>query len=438
VVRHGAIRHARDPQRAFNYFVSAHAEIVGLQPKAPWLVTEKNVEEYEDEWENANVENRPYLTLHARRKNGGHVPTRVQPPVSSQGIAEGIKIAAENLQATTGIYNASLGAASNETSGKAIQARQREGDTGTYVYVEKYGQAIEHTHRIISDLIPHVYDTARTMRIVGADGTEELAEINQPGGLAMEGEHEGAVQNDVTVDAYDIVFEMGPSYNSQREEAREGMLAFLQASPELAPVMLDLVAKMQDWPLADEVAERLEIMLPPAIKAQRAEKNGEPPARASSRAPASLRQWTCRAATPSSACAMARSSGARSSTTSSRRSARTRSSTSSSTSAPRTARSTWGSRAPARRSPPTRWRRTPRGPSRRSSRNRLVPAFSAASAGSKATSPPCRSRINSGTNTVVAGVFIVMSGTNAVANTTGTLYSAGDFASTKTVSRATR
>jgi hypothetical protein len=115
------------------------------------------------------------------------------------------------------------------------------------------------------------------MRIVGNDGKEELAKINQPAGLAMEGE-DGPVQNDMTVDAYDIVFEMGPSYNSQREEAREGMLAFLQASPELAPAMLDLVAKMQDWPLADEVAERLELLLPPQIRAAIAEKNGEPPA----------------------------------------------------------------------------------------------------------------------------------------------------------------
>src|SRR5215207_5723771 len=65
---------------------------------------------------------------------------------------------------------------------------------------------------------------------------------------------------------------------------------------------------------------------------------------------------------------------------------------------------------------------------------RLVPAFSAASAGSKATSSAVSFSINSGTNTVVAGVFVVMSGTSAVANTTGTLYSAGDFASTKTVS----
>ncbi|MFL5063484.1 MAG: hypothetical protein ACJ8ED_02415 [Xanthobacteraceae bacterium] len=65
---------------------------------------------------------------------------------------------------------------------------------------------------------------------------------------------------------------------------------------------------------------------------------------------------------------------------------------------------------------------------------RLVPAFSAASSGSKATSAAVSFSINSGTNTVVAGVFIVMSGTSAVANTTGTLYSAGDFASTKTVS----
>jgi hypothetical protein len=65
---------------------------------------------------------------------------------------------------------------------------------------------------------------------------------------------------------------------------------------------------------------------------------------------------------------------------------------------------------------------------------RLVPAFSAATGGSKPTSSAVAFSINSGTNTTVAGVFVVMSGTSAVANTTGTLYSAGDFASTKTVS----
>jgi hypothetical protein len=273
--RHGAIRFARDPQRMFNYYVSAQTEIVALQPKAPFIGTDKNFERYQDEWENANNENLPYLTYTPDPANGGARPERSQPPVSSQGIREGIELAAENLKATTGIYDASLGNGGNETSGKAIMARQREGDTGTFVYIENFSQAVAHTGRIILDLIPHIYDTARTVRIVGEDGKEELVKINQPGNVELDGV--GAVVHDVTVGAYDIVMEMGPSYNTRREEAREGMTAFLQSAPDAAPAVLDLVAKAQDWPMADEIGERLEAIMPPQMKAALAAKKGEPP-----------------------------------------------------------------------------------------------------------------------------------------------------------------
>lgn len=283
VVRHGAVRNARDPQRRLNYFLSAETETIALQPKSPFVGTSKQFEGFEDQWENANRENRPYLEYNADPQAGGP-PQRQQPPVSSQGIAVGLQGALAGLQATTGIYNSSLGAASNETSGKAITARQREGDTGTYVYVEHFSQAIAVTAKIVVDLIPRVYDTTRQMRIIGEDGDEELVEINKPTDLAEmpdggDGDAEAIqrILNDVTVGSYDVVVEMGPSYNTRREEARDGMIAFLQAAPQAAPLVLDLIAKMQDWPLADDVRERLETLLPPEVKAKQAEKRGEPP-----------------------------------------------------------------------------------------------------------------------------------------------------------------
>lgn len=63
---------------------------------------------------------------------------------------------------------------------------------------------------------------------------------------------------------------------------------------------------------------------------------------------------------------------------------------------------------------------------------RKTPAFSAASAGAKATSSAVVfSMTGSGT---VAGCFINIAGTTAIDNTTGTLFSAGDFsAGSKTV-----
>lgn len=276
VVRRGVVRLAKDPQRMYNYFSSAETEIVALQPKAPFIGTEKNFENYQDVWETANSKNHPYLPFTPDGTNGGAAPQRSQPPVSSDGLTNGAMRAVEDMKAVIGIYDASLGQRSNETSGVAIEARENQGDTGSFVYSDNFGEAINHTAQVIMDLIPHVYDTARTIRIVGEDETTvEAAQINQPQGVAESGV--SAVMNDVTTGAYDVVVKMGPAFDSLRAEAREAMGNFLSSAPELAPVTLDLVAKMQDWPFAEEFAERIELLAPPALKAYLAQKRGEQP-----------------------------------------------------------------------------------------------------------------------------------------------------------------
>jgi len=179
------------------------------------------------------------------------------------------------MNAVTGIYPAALGAKSNETSGRAIVARQREGDTGTFVYVDNFGRAIRHTGRVIIDLIPHIYDTARTIQIVGEDGKPDMVQINQP---AFNNFGLPTTLNDVTVGSYDVVVEMGPSYSTKREEARDGMQALMQAlGPQAMPMFLDLFVKAQDWPLSDKIARRAQMLLPPQIQQMEAQESGEPP-----------------------------------------------------------------------------------------------------------------------------------------------------------------
>jgi hypothetical protein len=275
--RHGVVRYARDPQRIYNYFRSAQTEVIALQPKAPFIATKDQVKNHLDQWQSANSKNWPVLLYDVDPKSPGTRPDRVAPPVSSQGITEGTLQAADDMKAVIGIYDASLGAKSNETSGVAIRARQREGDVGTYVYIDNFSLAIQRTGMIIVDLIPHIYDTERMVRIVGEDGKEELMEINKPviaGGLER-------VMHDVTIGAYDVVLEQGPSYSTKRVEAREGMTEFIRAVPAAAALIGDLYAQAQDWPNAQEIGERLEALLPPQLQkmlaAKRAEAQGLPP-----------------------------------------------------------------------------------------------------------------------------------------------------------------
>jgi len=276
LVRNGIVRHAKDPQRMVNYWESAHTETVALQPKAPFMVTETNVAKYQNIWEQANAKNFPYLPFEPDAKNGGQAPQRVQPPVSSQGINDGLTRAHENMKAVIGIYDAGLGNRSNETSGKAIMARQREGDVGSYLYVDNFARAVRHTGNIINDLIPHIYDTERTIRIMGEDGKVDVLEVNKAQGLGPDG---GTVyQQDMTIGSYDVVATVGPSFTTRREEAKEGMMTMLQAIPDVGPLILDLVAKSQDWPMADDIAKRVRANLPPHIvKMEEMEKQGATP-----------------------------------------------------------------------------------------------------------------------------------------------------------------
>jgi len=274
-VRHGLIRFAKDPQRSLNYNVSAETEAVALQPKAPFTGTEKNFEKYQDVWETANRKNHPYLPYTPDPANGNIPPQRVQPAVSSQGFSDGIMRAERHIQSVIGIYNASLGARSNETSGVAVNARDRQADTGTFVYLDNWSRAIRHTGKILNDLIPYVYDTARILRIIGEDGKIEQIPINQVGGLEADGLTPRLV-NDVTTGSYDVTLQMGPSFSTRREEARAGMQAFMQGNPQVAPLIGDLYARSQEWPLAEEIGERLEVLLPPEIRALKAQKEGKP------------------------------------------------------------------------------------------------------------------------------------------------------------------
>lgn len=258
--RSSVIRFAKDPQRLYNYWRSAQTELVALQPKAPFLVTTKEVQGLETFWNQANNSNRPYLPYNADEKAPGR-PQRAQPPVASQGMMSEVQMAAEDMKATTGVYDAALGNRSNETSGVAIRQRQMEADVGTSIYSDNMGKAVELAGRIIVDMIPRVYDTARVVGIIGADDEETMVAIN---GLIVTQDGPMPV-NDVTRGKYAVKISVGPNYSTMRQEAAENMLEFVRVFPQAAQVTGDLIAKNMDWPGADQFAERLKKLLPPGL-----------------------------------------------------------------------------------------------------------------------------------------------------------------------------
>jgi hypothetical protein len=272
----GLVRNAKDAQRMYNYWVSQEAEMLALAPKAPFIGYGGQFEGYEDKWKTANTTNWPYLEVNPDVTDGqGAVlplPQRAQPPMASSGLLQAKSGAAEDIKATTGQYNASLGIGGNERSGKAILARQREGDVGTYHYGDNLARGVRHIARQLIDLIPKIYDTQRIARIIGEDGETKMVKINpdQPQPVNEIQDERGIVIEKIYnpgVGKYDVVAITGPGYATKRQEALEAMAQLLQGNPQLWQVAGDLFVKNMDWPGAQEMSKRFAKTIDPKILA---------------------------------------------------------------------------------------------------------------------------------------------------------------------------
>jgi len=261
-----AIRHAKDSQRMYNYWATAETEIIALAPKAPWIGVQGQFEGLEDLWRQANMRNFAYLEYKTVSSNGQVVgpPQRniQEPPISA--ITSARLHAADDIKATTGIYDAGMGNVSNERSGKAILARASQGQVSNYHFVDNFARALRQVGRVLIDIIPKVYNRGAVVRILGDDNKSRIVKLangNAPEEVASSTEK----IYDLTVGRYDVSADIGSSYASRREEAVQSMLQLTQNQPKLIDVIGDLLVKSMDWPGATEIAERLRKLLPPGL-----------------------------------------------------------------------------------------------------------------------------------------------------------------------------
>lgn len=270
----GLIRNAKDAQRMYNYWVSQEAEMLALAPKAPFIGYGGQFEGYEQQWKTANTTNWPYLEVNPDVTNGQGaplpLPQRSAPPMASSGLLQAKSGAADDIKSTTGQYDSSLGQTSNERSGRAILAREKQSDTGTYHFVDNLARAVRYCTRQIVDLIPKIYDTQRIARIIGADGQTDQAQIDpsQAEPVRKIVDDDGIVIKKIYnpgVGKYDVCVTTGPSYMTKRQESLQAMSDLLQGNPQLWAVAGDLFIKNMDWPGADEMAARFAKTIDPKL-----------------------------------------------------------------------------------------------------------------------------------------------------------------------------
>jgi hypothetical protein len=251
------VRHAKDAQRSYNSRASDMIERSALLPKAPYLVTETMIKGYENEWNQANVQSRPYLPYNVDPKAAETMPHRMEPLDLPQGAMALAQMSIQDIQATIGYFDPAMGNAEemNRVSGKALVHHTARSDLGSYEFISGFQQAIQLTWEMLIDMIPQTMDSERVERIIGHDGMEKMVTINQthPG--------TGDIINDLSAGSYDVEVTIGPSFQSARQEALDTLIAFSEALPNTAPMISDLVAKNIDTPDSQEMARRLRIPL---------------------------------------------------------------------------------------------------------------------------------------------------------------------------------
>lgn len=261
-----------DAQRMLNYNWSASIEYGALQSKSPWLAPVAAIGDYMTYYTTSNVVNHGVIPWVHRDEEGKEIPppTKMQPPTAAPVYMEGVQLAQQFMQSASGQYEATMGQPGNERSGKAINERQRQGDRATYHFLDNQALAIRRQGTIIKEWIPVIYDTQRVAKIINAKDEEEEVQIdpNSP-----EAHREKRIGDAITrifnpnIGNYEVVSDVGPDYATQRQEAFNAIVQILTQAPELINKIGDLLFKVADFPLADEMAERLKPGLDPQAQA---------------------------------------------------------------------------------------------------------------------------------------------------------------------------
>lgn len=267
VVRSGLIRNAKGPSVMYDYWMTAATEEVTLRPKTPYIGAEGQFEGHERKWQHANVQTFAYLEYKPKTIGGILAPPPKRQPMADVpvGVLQMAMHAADEIKATTGIFDSSLGSRGTATSGVQEREQKRQGNVANFHFSDNLTRAVRHAGRCLVDMIPRIYDSERVVRILGDDEEVSHATINKPLAAPEMDEKTGAIRtvlNDLTVGTYDVTVTAGASYSTQRQEAADAMVSFGTSWPKLMDVAGDKVVKAMDWPGADEIAERIKRTIP--------------------------------------------------------------------------------------------------------------------------------------------------------------------------------
>lgn len=264
VVWYGITEDGVDAQQGFNSTMTSIVETINASPQSKYWATPEQAKGHLDQWAVAHKENHPVMLYNSDTKAPGP-PQRMGSPDVPVALINLAGMMRDNMKGVTGVFDASIGQQSNETSGRAITARQNQGEIANFHFPDNMALAIQWSGKIAQDLVPKVYPEERSIRILGSDLAEKYVKINQ---VQPDPKKPGKLRkvHDLSAGRYDLTVTVGPSWATRRQEAADVYTEMARGNPAIWNVAGDLLFKAMDLPYAPEIAERMKAILPPQVQ----------------------------------------------------------------------------------------------------------------------------------------------------------------------------
>lgn len=276
----GQTRDLKDPARMVNYAYSETVQTLAVQNKVPYLAAAESIAGYESTWKTANQSDYAYLPWNAYHKETGQqlpAPAKEAPAQMATAQVALLQLSTEQMRAASGQQNANFGIKSEAVSGIGIQRLKTQGEVATFHFPDNLARALKHEIRILVDLIPKIMDVRQSIIVLGLDGKESTITLDPEHRQAYSEEDFGTedVQKifNPNLGEYQYAIDTGPSYSTQRQEALDYMMTLAAKDPQVLQIAGDLVMRLSDSPMSEQLAERFAKALPPPLQDQ---KPGDP------------------------------------------------------------------------------------------------------------------------------------------------------------------
>ena len=235
VQRHfSLINPAKSDQRLVNLYTSNIAEKVAGVAKDRFTAPIGSIpSQYEDAYGSNSPKAIRYYRQWSDDGREYHKPEPGQQectPIQALSEVAPAKPFIEGMKATMGIFDASIGQRSNETSGVAINQRKVEGENVNYHFPDNEARTWNRVGEILIWMIDELDKGKKSVPVRYENGKTGMVPLGVP---YKHPKTQRVVTHELNAGNYAVHVQQGPSYDNAVEQKQEAEQALIAADPEL-------------------------------------------------------------------------------------------------------------------------------------------------------------------------------------------------------------